>query len=338
MQHKLIEVDPIPNDLLCSICRDLIMDPVTCVECVAANFCSKCAKSQISKHGRCPCCQTVMTPDKVQTSLSFLKSYDAYEMKCTNNGCVWKGIMKEYLKHREICSVECPLKNFGCKWIGDIDRLQKVHSKECFYLNSKQEIYPKTRFFSPQCMLISIICLAIFFLVTWWQSYMWNGQRFPNYLNDREKRDFQEQISVLATRTDILKIIVLTKLTSTAFVGIFQDIPYSYFLYSGFKLGLNTTFSSVTSYYDITQNFYQRSAYVLIGARKTGDTTLILAALGKGMNAFSSTYGLYTCNPNNGVYWYLNSGKSFGFSLSPDVYLNDIDVRNDELNSYRIMN
>lgn len=82
MSKKLIQIDSLPDYFLCAFCKKLIIDPVTCSECLTGNFCSECAKTEISRHSKCPSCRSYLTKDNVAPYNFFLKRYNSEEINC----------------------------------------------------------------------------------------------------------------------------------------------------------------------------------------------------------------------------------------------------------------
>ena len=328
MQNKLIQSDSVPGYFLCAFCKSLIIDPVTCSECLTANFCSKCAKTEISKQGKCPSCRSPLKNDNVAPYNFFLKRYNSEEIKCRNLGCGWHGKIVDFVNHQNNCFDNCPLKDFGCKWRGATADLSAKHSKECQFLTkTNEEIFMHTRLISWPCLLIFALC----FFISWWQYYLWGGQ-IPgmdgNTLNSKEIKEMQllkEEVSSMAALFDDLRLQYLTK--SKNAIGAFRNSFYTNFRYSGFKDGVNITMSRAIDS-SVLYN-YKYMEYVLVGIRKTNSSTLILAGVGKGSIIFAES--LYYLNKENNLFWYFDSRKSFGFSYGSNVTLNDIDVGTDKL-------
>merc|ERR1712151_927843 len=63
---------------------------------------------------------------------------------------------------------------------------------------------------------------------------------------------------------------------------------------------------------------------LLVAARRSGEKTLALAAMGNADIVTAKTDGCKT-NLHNGVHWYCKARKSIGFSPSEVVHLNNAD-------------
>ena len=234
--------------------------------------------------------------------------------------------------------IEDPEKSFKSKLLENLD-------KGRFFLKKLKEDH----FSSPQNIYIFSTWLILFLSLIFWLSYS-NQLTLPFLdpdLSDDDIEIYQQQLSSLKTEYSYLKMSLLTD-SKSSLHGTFSNVEESLFTSSGFKVAIKKTFSQNILPYQIdriysSDNNYNtiylnEMRYVLVGARKKGDSNYIVSALGEGYKAFSN-YNM-EFQKSKDIYWYFNKTQSFGFSFYEDIYLNNIDFRGffskDENNRLRI--
>lgn len=102
IQKELFIDDRIPNPLICSICDDVMDNPVgaPCGHC----FCEGCIHNWLQTNRRCPVDKTaVMTAKKFNPIMSLRNMISSLEVKCPN-GCGWSGCLSLLESHENNCS------------------------------------------------------------------------------------------------------------------------------------------------------------------------------------------------------------------------------------------
>ena len=241
------------------------------------------------------------------------------------------------------------LQNFNPDAIEDPEKsvkskLFEKRNKGRFFLKKLKEDH----FSSPKNICIFSTWLILYFSLIFWLSYS-NKLTLPfldSDLSDDDIETYQQKLSSLKTEYSYLKMFMLTDSKSTLH-GTFTNIEESLFTSSGFKGAIKQTFSQINLPYQIDRIYsnddnyntiyLSEMNYVLVGARKKGDSKYIISALGEGHRAFSNYMGFHK---SNDIYWYFNKTQSFGFSFYEDIYLNNIDFRGffskDENNGLRV--
>ena len=186
------EKDILPLDyFICPFCHNIIVDPVTCSECLTGNFCSKCAMNQVAINGKCSACPIIISPQKLITYAYFLKRYQDEKIKCPRNSCNWSGNIPDFLKHREECK-----QNFN-----EVKTPKEPKKDDINDLNLAE-----TRLFSAKCIILCVVGLFICFFLTWIQSLLWGGEKYPNHEYSTPKRKIIEEIDNIDTEIKKLKI------------------------------------------------------------------------------------------------------------------------------------
>ena len=118
-------------DLKCSICHNLLWNPMECNEC-GNSFCEYCIKQNLSNGNLCcPLCKSKQfNPRKAKGLKKFLNKI---RIRCNNKQCREMPEYFDYVNHLE----KCPFRiyhctNEGCKYEDTLDNI-KYHSSECQY-------------------------------------------------------------------------------------------------------------------------------------------------------------------------------------------------------------
>jgi hypothetical protein len=102
---------PVPSDLLCPICSDVLQSPVVtpCQHLFCENdllqwFVASNEKGEKPSQ-RCPQCNTVCDPDSIKKAGRIITNIlGDLERRCAESGCDWRGSCDEYKRHLKICS------------------------------------------------------------------------------------------------------------------------------------------------------------------------------------------------------------------------------------------
>ena len=111
-------VDSVNEGLLCSICRDVLEDPLQ-APCEHA-YCSQCIHAWLTHYNNCPEDRQALWPSDLKPIFRYMKNdLDALKLRCDNEarGCkeqVALASLKSHLKD-ECEFVEVPCVNAGCK-------------------------------------------------------------------------------------------------------------------------------------------------------------------------------------------------------------------------------
>jgi len=315
--YQKYDFNSLPSEFLCSLCKKLVKEPVTCAECLAANFCLKCAEDFRQKKPNCPVCKALWCDKSLKSNPFFLKIYEISEIKCPNNDCNWEGPLKEYFNHQEECfqkTIECPNRRFGCNWEGTSNFHFEHHKNNC-------AINPFKHFFEQ--IEVNFKDLAE------------ENQRNVMYIEKQNdaisslKQIVEEQTKTIST----LKLIIQgnhnfspkkQQQKAPLLQGLLRNISLKSLLEKGFKLGFCEIYSYKNSLEELIEKFSNKK-YVIIAGKEKNEDNLILAAMGDPKEVFKETMNERECHYHNGVYWYCMKGKAIGFSFNPRVYLYNAD-------------
>ena len=318
--NKKFDFNSLPPEFLCCLCKKLIQEPVTCAECLDANFCLKCAEDSRQKKPLCPVCKAVWCDKSLKSNPFFIKIYDLSEIKCPNNECKWEGPLKEYFSHQEECLeklVVCPLKMFGCAWEGNSNFYLEHHKNSCVFTPFKGY------FERLECKLQELT-----------KENLKNNdiieKQNENILS--LKQTIEEQNKAISA----LKLIIQgqnmnfsprtqIKQQKIPFLqGILRNLSVNSLLQMGFKLGFCELYSYKNSFDEFIDK-YSSKKYVILGGKEKGEDRMTIAAMGEPKEIFKETMNDRECHCHNGVYWYFMKGKAIGFSFSPRIYLYNAD-------------
>lgn len=235
----------------------------------------------------------------------------------------------DLLKHNEECKhflEEIPLKP---------EEKPQIESKkdDIIYINFLN--CAENRFLSPKCLILCFVGMFICFFLTWIQSLLWGGEKYPNPIYSTPKRKIIEEIDSINTEINKLKIMMLTNSASNSLNGVFTDTQIDFFKNCGFKEGMKAKFSNITI---IDYNSYQSKSYILAGIRRVNDPKFILAGIGRASQVFLSPYW-NTLHLSLNLYWYFTQAYTFGFSIHSKVSLTNIDIwrsEDRELDNYKL--
>ena len=105
--------------------------------------------------------------------------------------------------------------------------------------------------------------------------------------------------------------------------GILQNLSITDLNEAGFKIAWQKPYCYQNKFDELLQ--FLKKKYVIIGAIEKGKNQLILAAMGEGKKVFKETKDIKETHEHNKVFWYFMRKKSFGFSETENVYLDEID-------------
>ena len=149
------------EDYLCSICLDVLKDPISCSSNkISHSFCKKCIDNYLKNNKKCPICKL---PFQYQIKNEIIDELNGLTFKCsfTSQGCNNNTIFyPAYLNHINNCIYnnflcECAIKKYNYK--------QKKFEK-CGYKSNKiniDEHFKNCGFKTYKC----IICDKKFFLI-----------------------------------------------------------------------------------------------------------------------------------------------------------------------------
>eukprot|EP00899_Mesostigma_viride_P002166 jgi/Mesvir1/11950/Mv00278-RA.1 len=127
---------PVPKDLLCSVCLDVLERPVEgpCQH----PACDSCLRPWLARKGTCPKCRGSFTTKKLKAAHPSIRSLvDSLVVRCeyAENGCA-QTMPLENLRHhlQNDCpeaTVRCP--HIGCKETGTRRRMEEDHVDSCYH-------------------------------------------------------------------------------------------------------------------------------------------------------------------------------------------------------------
>ena len=123
-------VDEVSEDLVCSICTNVLREPVQ-IECCGQLFCEECLQRWIQTQKACPFCWDIQL--KYIKDRRMKRMIDNCRIYCSNRskGCEAISILSERYVHREACLfVEVPCTN-GCGVSILKKELQNHKAKQC---------------------------------------------------------------------------------------------------------------------------------------------------------------------------------------------------------------
>ncbi len=113
-------VDRPPEDVLCSLCLDVMKNPKQCIN--GHLFCEECINLALEKAKTCPVCKCDVTKENLGSNLFVRNVINKLEVKCEfiskeyeMDPCTWTGSLHARENHIANCeyqSVKCT--NFGC--------------------------------------------------------------------------------------------------------------------------------------------------------------------------------------------------------------------------------
>jgi hypothetical protein len=86
----------------CIVCNGLLIDPVSCYKC-SKNFCSKCIKSELLKHNKCPSCFNMIFPELMPQVDLLSDGLKGKEIDCPYIGCKDKNSIMNIRTHLDSC-------------------------------------------------------------------------------------------------------------------------------------------------------------------------------------------------------------------------------------------
>ena len=117
-QQLVFVEEPIPNDLCCPLCLDVLTEP--CLTSCGHQFCSQCVNPLMAASGSyaCPVCReerfSIMRNRAVERQILALPVYCSFRGK----GCSWvgpKGDLDDHVMKCTLADMPCLFKKFGCQ-------------------------------------------------------------------------------------------------------------------------------------------------------------------------------------------------------------------------------
>jgi len=96
----------IPEDLICSICMSLPMDPVLTPGDYM--FCRPCIKKALSRSSECPVTRQPCTANDLRALSGFNRRlWSSVQVRCGHHGkgCAWRGSIADYCAHLDKCTL-----------------------------------------------------------------------------------------------------------------------------------------------------------------------------------------------------------------------------------------
>ena len=101
-QVSYVFVDKVPEDYQCSICTNILTNPVL-IECCGQHFCEVCLEKWLAKQQTCPHCRDTsikyITSRHMQRNINGLRIYCSYRPK----GCSKISTVGDYASHLTEC-------------------------------------------------------------------------------------------------------------------------------------------------------------------------------------------------------------------------------------------
>ena len=126
-------VSPVKEDLICSICRDVLEDPLQSPSCEHA-YCSICIQGWLVHRGTCPEDRLPLHIETLKPLFRYMKNdLDSLLIKCKYQqiGCTAVCRLEDLPRHENECehtAVICP--NVGCQQVIE-QQLFEQHLEEC---------------------------------------------------------------------------------------------------------------------------------------------------------------------------------------------------------------
>ncbi|CAG0895884.1 unnamed protein product [Cyprideis torosa] len=120
-------VSPPPEDFVCSICTEVLFDPVeiSVPDCEHL-YCRPCITEWISTNPKCPECQRLATTSSLKEPNRRIRSFlDSLQVYCPLKGCSAKVKAEELERHIEKCKSSSTICTRGCDQEIRINDLQK---------------------------------------------------------------------------------------------------------------------------------------------------------------------------------------------------------------------
>ncbi|KAJ8263506.1 hypothetical protein COCON_G00159630 [Conger conger] len=134
--------DDVPQDkYLCSNCNNVLNKAhqtmcghrycLACVNWLVRNnknlMCKKCREEDRSLEGNI----SLLTPDNVFNDAAINKEILELKVHCPNQGCTWKGVLKDYEEHQSGCEHALIPCNIGCGHMVERKKLASHLKKDC---------------------------------------------------------------------------------------------------------------------------------------------------------------------------------------------------------------
>merc|ERR1719320_569174 len=111
-------------------------------DCVETNcghmFCEECITSALKEKQECPECREKVTVSSLSSIKSIRRKILSLRVKCTGseNGCSWKGMLKDLHSHEQECKEyeeerNCRYFKYGCKFRGKGITIEVHETDDC---------------------------------------------------------------------------------------------------------------------------------------------------------------------------------------------------------------
>ena len=165
-----LEEPPKEIEIECPICLQVMLNDPHLVSCCGHHFCGTCIKRVMDSNGACPYCK-----EKEYQAVSdkgHLRFINGLKVNCTNNGCGWKGELKDFPVHLKKGKREgqCQYEEVTCVHSGCEIKKQRQylvkHEKNecnqrivlCYYCNYKDTYQFIIDKHFPQCTQYPVLC------------------------------------------------------------------------------------------------------------------------------------------------------------------------------------
>lgn len=121
-----VNEDGLPEDLVCSICMSLPLDPVLTPGDYM--FCRPCIEKSLKRSRQCPVTRKACSPGQLKPPEGFVKRlWSSVQVKCGHHGkgCAWTGSVADFSSHLGKCSFARPDKTSDHRRLEDLARQLK---------------------------------------------------------------------------------------------------------------------------------------------------------------------------------------------------------------------
>ena len=337
----------ISNDFLCFLCKKILLDPVSCLECTEAHFCRKCIENHFNSisNTTCPSCKQTWSNKGFKCLGLLLKFYHNLPAICGNKDCSVSGKLEFILKHyKDDCKftlIECVNFALGCKWKGKNSEYAE-HKKICS-LNSFTTVFQN---FEEKLLKINeftTIASMNSEKIATHEKEILNLKKFID-VQEKEITDLKEINKTLIDKLKILEdfksdfseelMILKEKRKYNAilkkYYGILKNINMKEFIDIGFKLYLQKGYDYKNTFEELL-SLKEKSKLIILAGKRTDekDDNILLGAMGLTNEVLKETFGQSEAHEHNGTYWYFcrqEKSKSMGFSKNSKVELFNADA------------
>ena len=122
-----VNEDGVPDDLVCSICMTLPLDPVLTPGDYM--FCRPCIEKSLKRSRQCPVTRKACSPGQLKSPEGFVKRlWSSVQVKCGHHGkgCAWTGSVADFSGHLEKCTFARPDETSDRRRLEDLTRQLKA--------------------------------------------------------------------------------------------------------------------------------------------------------------------------------------------------------------------